>query len=161
MNNKYVFAVVGAVVGLVIGFYAFGAKVSSSEVTFGSITASTKTLDSQDLTNELSLIVAPLQAIEQSTTASITFPAVNPAVPQSTTTNIGVAASLGDVVEIAPNGTSTGAPVYSAQVTTASTTSATVTIEAQGGTAGTSTPNAQTFNVTVLPFASFKAPVGL
>lgn len=149
----YVGLVVVLVAGLGVGYLAFhtSAPVGVSITPYNC-------LNQQILCNELQTIANPLLGIEQTSTASITFPAINPTTPQSTTTAIGIAASIGDIVLIFPNGTSTGAPVYSAQVTTASTTSATITFDATAGTIGTSTPNAQTFNVTVLPFSTFKAP---
>lgn len=155
-SEKYGFAFVALVVGVFLGYLFF----HSSGI--GAITPSTKTLDSQDLTNELSLIVAPLQAIEQTTTASLAFTAVGTSTAQTTTTAPGLAASLGDIVLVSPVTTSTPGVVFSGSVVTPSTTSATFGISAQlaSGTVAI-TPGASTFSLTVLPKATFIAPTGL
>src|ERR1700677_4568874 len=100
MNNKYVFAVVGLVVGLVVGFYAF-----SGGTNLQGITPSTKTLDSQDLANELSLIAAPLQAIQQfisvtTTTASLSAFGTSTDLKFTTFT---VTSTVGDNILVAAN----------------------------------------------------------
>ena len=167
MTNKHlVLAVVIGVVVVALGFMGFNAiDLASNQKTVSSLGAANVTayngLNNQALVNELNLIANPLVAIEQTTTASIAFTAVGTSTAQSTATTIGIVASLGDIVLVSPNGTTTGV-MYNAQVTTASTSSATININAvlASGTVAV-TPNAQTFNVTVLPFASFKAPVGL
>lgn len=158
MNKNYLSVFGALVVGLVLGFFLFH---SAGAPTFGAITPSTKTLNSQDLTNELSAISAPLTALKNGATLSLAFPAVSSSsILNSTTTVVTSSIAQGDFVFVSPS-TSTLYISYVAQVITAGATTSSIQIHAINGTSTAVTPTATTFNYVVLPAASFVAPTGL
>lgn len=158
MTNKILWGV--AVMALALGGYAVFAGHASAPSTFSSVSAY-QAMNNQNLLTTLQTINAPLANIPNGTTAAIDFPNLTNASgtsAQSTTTVVtGVAASLGDAVLVMPNTPTTGA-AFIGQVSTASTTSATITITEQANTLNTAVDaTSTTFNVIVLPASTFKS----
>ena len=147
--NKYLLAVGGLVVGLAVGFFLFRGSTGLK-----GITPSTKTLDSQDLANELSLISAPL--VGYSAAPTVDFASLVATSTQLTATTSVTGASVGDYVLVSAVTPTTGA-IFSGAVTSANV----VTIYFANGTNGTVDPASSVFNVRVLPNAAFTALSGL
>lgn len=157
MNKTFLYAVGALVVGFGLGFLLFHSSVGIK----AAVVTPSNALDNQALVNELQLIVNPLVGVEQTTTVAIDFPSTSSSTPIGTTTAPGLPALAGDLVFVSPS-TSTVGVVYTASVTTPSPTSATFTVYATvaSGSAAID-PAASLFTFTVLPKASFIAPVGL
>lgn len=163
MNTKYVSwaFVIGLVFGGFIGYVSYHAPVQTGGAS-ANVTAS-NALDQQSLVNELNLIANPLTNIEEQTTASLQFGSLTSTSTtglNATTTVLSIPASLGDSVLVNPV-TPTAGVQYDGFVSVASTTGATITITAANDSGATVIPTSTTFNIVLLPFASFKAPVGL
>jgi hypothetical protein len=163
MNTKFLVGVAVAVGLFFLGVSAFKSPVVVSSPSLGAanVTAA-NALDQQSLVNELNLIANPLVAIGSDVSVSISFPAISTSTLMVSTTTVvtGGAGQLGDEVLVEPN-TPTAGVQFAGEVTVASTTSATFQIVAFNASGAAVTPTSTTFNVMVLPYSTFKAPVGL
>lgn len=168
-----VFLIVGGIVGYVIKPASSPATPninlgaiaipSNSTTTYGTALQESLLYQWQyNVVNSLANVRASLAGVSQGTTASLNFPslATSSLGIATTTTVTDLAAAAGDIVLVQP---STVIPnvEFSASVSVASTTTATIEIFAQGISSTVVDPAATTFYITVVPHASFVAPSSL
>lgn len=143
--------------------FMFVSALSSKDANLGTASVTnSNVLNQARLATEITNAVAPLQNIGNGATAAIDFASLaTSTLAQSTTTVVnGLAASLGDEVLVQPV-TPTAGVYFSGYVSTASTTSATITIVEQLSAYAAADATSTVFNVVTLPFTSFKAVTGL
>ena len=144
VKNKY---------GAVIGYLSSGGQ----QLTFNAF---------DSIAQDLKAVRAPLAGMLTATTLSLQLPTVSSGtVPSGGVTTVATtSAALGDFVYVVAN-TPTSGVTYSGTVSVASTTAPTFTISVQyaSGTAGgvSIVPPASTFQLYILPKASFLAPAAL
>jgi hypothetical protein len=150
MNNKYVLGLLGLVVGFIVAFSLSGGSASLG------IVPSTKTLDSQDLTNELTAISNPLLGWVATSTVMSNVTVGSTTVASSSFTLTG--AAVGDYLEWSESTTTTNA-ILGCNVTAANT----VNCYKQTAVPGSAGVAAVTSTVYVLdlPRTTFVSPTGL
>ena len=154
-NTKYVMLAVGLVVGLVLGFFMF-----RSSGNLGAVTVSNQGgLDQQALINELQAIANVTGSLSATTTANYGPGPLGPFASTTSTVekNFTVSgAAVGDYVLVGLS-TSTQNINVTARVSAANT----VAVDLINQSTTATTVVSSTYDLTIVPFASFQPPVGL
>lgn len=153
--NKYLLAVCGVVVGLALGFMFF----HNSSKSLGLTVSSANGLDQQALITELQNIVNPVLGLSATTTVNFGPGALGPFFSSTSTkeTTFAVSgAAVGDYVLVGVT-TATANTIVTGRVSAANV----VTVDIVNQSTTAQTPASSTYNLTVVPFASFQAPTSI
>ena len=166
MNKSFLalIAAIGLIVGFGVGYAVHSGGSLGATIGYQSSLNNALTFTAfNSILTDLNTVRAPLAGVSVGTSNSLQFTLVSATTTNSTATVVtGLAASVGDIVLVSPN-TAESSTNFFAQVGVASTTSATINITAISNLNGLTaeTPASTTFNVTVIPKASFVAPAAL